>query len=378
MARTLKQLDTFANALKARLDAHDKLHAANPLHSHGTTPPVDPPPVDPPPPPPPSPPPVDPPPPPVDPPPPPPVEPPPPSSLPVVHGFGSKWSEGMGSVPALTVVTSTAEFLAAFAAISTAPKIIRFGLGLKLSIDLGGKVRRLDGRANFLIDGRGADITLTNGTLWFEGCHHFALVNVRVRSKWSGGQSADGITFAGSCHDYAAVNVSTSDAADEGMSSTRSCWNYTYQDCLWGPGQSGHNYGSLNDYQTDRGSHIRPTFVGLEYRCPKIGFWGDSNTSGVTRVNITADVVNRVCVDCDYGLTAHSGALVNDTNPYNQNVGDPVDGPAHGAVIGGQAVPGWAAVPAMSADAAARYAKANAGALPHDAFDTALLGRITA
>lgn len=308
----------------------------------------------------------------------PPVEPPPPpppaTGLPAIVGFGKN---ALSTLPTtgVVVVGTVAEFMTAFGNLGNSVHTIKFTPNATLALPLPLQVNRIDGRSNFFIDGRGSNVTFSGGPLWFEGCSFFAICNIRHRGGWTGGQSADDITFAGSTHDAATINVSVSGASDEGHSTTRSSYNISYQDEVFGPGVSNHNFGSLNDYLSDRISFIRPVFVGLEYRCPKVGYYGDAST-GALPANCTADVVNRIDVDCLYGLTVSSSARVNDTNPYTQNVTNSREVITDGHL--GVAVPAWAQVTAMTPTDAARYAKVNGGCLPHDSFDQGLLNRITA
>jgi hypothetical protein len=307
-----------------------------------------------------------------------------PPTLPSLVGYGANALSTL-SANVITVTnlntSGAGSFAAAFAQLDagTFEGTINFTAGLSGAIDLGATVQRLDARANFFIDGRGASITFVGAPLWFEGCHHYVICNVRHRGGWDGGQNADDFTNAGAAHDFAYINVSTSGAGDEGLSSTRGCYNYSLVDCLIGPNIVGHNFGSLNyggpNGTNGPGSFIRTAFIGLEYRCPKVAFGNDVAPYTLDARAITYDCVNSISVNCVYGLTAEYGAKVNNTNPYTQGNTNP-DGAQTNAQIGTFTVAGFAVVTALSSAAAAANAKINCGCLPHDAFDIALLAQI--
>jgi len=179
--------------------------------------------------------------------------------------------------------------------------------------------------------------------------------------------------------------VSVSGSYDEGISSTRGCYNYTLQDCLFGPGgASDHNFGSLNYGHTadwnGPGSFVRNVWVQKDYRNPKLGYRGDSgdgspNETAPDPNPITYDCVNNITIDCNYGMTAERGAKVRNTNEYTYSQTNATEA-ITGASIGNFPVPTWAAVTAMSSTDAKNYAKTHAGCLPHDSYDTALLAQI--
>jgi hypothetical protein len=306
---------------------------------------------------------------------------PPPPPVPgalTIAGFGARAlaSLGTGSYVVSTLAgTGAGSFPGALAWLN-AGNSGRVTFSVDGTIDLGAQVRYVTAH-DFLIDGRGRSITFTGGTVYFRDSQRFAVVNVRHRGGWSGGQAADNWTNV-HCSDFAYLNCSASGSYDEGISSTGDCRNYSLVDCLFGPGGAAdHNYGSLNyGWTANRngpGSFIRNVWVQKDYRNPKAGYRNDSGDTSLDPAPITYDVVNNIAVDCNYGLTAEYGAKVNDRSPYNlRNTNGPKA--QTGAVIGSFPVPSWADVQVMSPTAARDYAKANSGALPHDAFDAKLLG----
>jgi hypothetical protein len=316
------------------------------------------------------------------------------TSLPTIQGYGAHALDGLPSN--VYTVTSTAGYP------STAPGTwggaeawlnagnkgtIKFAVSG--TIDLGSSPHIITGRSNFLIDGRGQNITFKGGSLWFDKGDHFAVVNIRHRGGLAQSQDNDDFTNVNS-HDFAYVNVSTSGQGDEGLSSTQGSYNYTLQDNLLGPGTPGHNYGSLNyglpgpngtnnpNANNGPASFIRNTWIGLDYRNPKVAYSDDVAPYEVDPRAISYDIVNNVVVNSTWAVSVHYGAKANITNQYLQNVPNTTDYGANGVVStsGGFPVASYAQVTAMTATAAKDYAKTHSGALPHDSFDTNLLSQI--
>lgn len=254
------------------------------------------------------------------------------------------------------------------------------------TINLGTQIRLVTGASNFFIDGRGADITFSIGTVWFDTCANFAVANVRHRGGWNAGQSADNFT-AVVCNNFAYANISASGSFDEGISSTRNSSNYTLQDCLFGPGgDATHNFGSLNyghtAFKNGPASFLRNGWSAKDYRNPKCAYHGDPGdgdpSSSTPSPNaIDYDVVNNVAWDCNYALSAVLGAKVNNTNPFNLRVTNPTEVNTGGA-IGAFPVPAFAQVAALSPAAARAWVLANGGCNPQarDAFDINLLSTL--
>lgn len=323
----------------------------------------------------------------------PPDAPPPPDLL--IEGFGKDCLVGLGT--GTYVVSSLASGTAA-GTFGGALNWLRNGNKGTITFSVNGTIPvgvypagRIEGCSNFFIDGRTANITFTGGPIWFENCHHYAVVNVRHRGGLEQDQSNDDFTNAGGNHDYAYANCSFSGAGDEGCSSTRNSYNFTVQDCLWGAGTIGHNYGSLNGSGTYQGSFIRCTFLGTIYRCPQV-------ESGVY------DIVNNIMVGPtsgeSFGVCIFSSGKANVRNSYFQGVTDPVSKDSTGGIYHtGTVLVSSGAMPAINSPGSVAYtipaanqvtplsvsgvngainrAKNYGGCLPHDSFDTTLLARIT-
>jgi len=298
-------------------------------------------------------------------------------SPPEIEGYGRYALDSLGTRTA--TVTDSATFLAAFAALGSTVDIMRFSG--TVNIDLGAVVRTLTSRSNFLIDGTGANVTITNGCIFFDACDHFAVVNVRNRANWDPVEEnvGDGFTNYG-CHDYYYSHVSASHAIDEQISSTNGCYNFSFIDCLIGRGiDPVVTYGYLSyGYEVEwngPGSFIRTAFINSDTRNPQIGYRGVSSSTTPDPRPITYDLVNRIVVNANWCLIATLGAKVNDTNPYDYN-NSKAPSAINGGVIGSFPVADWAQVTALSPSAAVANAKTNCGCLPHDAYDIALLAEI--
>ena len=299
-----------------------------------------------------------------------------------LEGFGANVTGGTGqSDYHVTTLTATGAG-SIMDALSASNRNIIFDVSG--TINLGSAaIRYVTAISNFTLDGGGA-ITLTGSPLWFRtGCDNFIIRNIRHRGGWTGdAQTGDCFTIVG-CTNYAFQHVSTSQFTDEGISSTGACSDYTLQDCLIGDAHDPlHNYGSLND--ATRGTFLRNAFIGLEYRAPQC-------EGGLY------DIVNCVNVGLSptmsYAIVALLGAQVNATNGYMQDVTDSTD-PGDPALFyhtgmslvntdplptsdSINTIPGYAQIASpMSAAAAVAHIKSNAGCLPHDATDIALLAMI--
>lgn len=318
----------------------------------------------------------------------PPIDP-PTAGLPTTVGFGANALSNLGTaeyeVNRLSG-TGAGSFPAAVAWLN-AGNSGRLWFSVNGTIALGNGGASIRGAHDFLVDGRGSDITFTGGSIEVSnGAHHFAFVNLRHRG---GGTSGDNFNAFEGCHDYAWINISASGAYDEGISNTSDCSNYSMLHCVLTGDFGTHDYGSLNyGWKADRngqGTFYGNVWVNKTNRCPTLRYRGDPedgspNSSAPDPRAITYDAINNVAVRNTWPLTAYLGAKVNSVNSFNSGNGH-TETAGSGAVIRTDfPVPPWAreGIVIRSPADARTYALANAGCRPLDSRDQTKLALVAA